>query len=110
MKYTVEEVKSYKIEEIRAFIDGNVEVATHPIRWGQQPESIVGEATEDAIPGEGKVTYDIRFTIQVPHLNGKQIKLIINIEAQKNFYPGYDLVTRGVFYGTTEHRTTNNNH
>ena len=99
MKYTVAEVKSYEIEEIRAFIDGNVEVATHLVRWGQQPESMVGEATEDAIPGEGKVTYDIRFTIQVPHLNGKQIKLIINIEAQKNFYPGYDLVTRGVFYG-----------
>ena len=76
MKYTVAEVKSYEIEEIRAFIDGNVEVATHLVRWGQQPEAMVGEATEDAIPGEGKITYDIRFTIQVPHLNGKPIKLI----------------------------------
>ena len=99
MKYTVAEVKSYEIEEIRAFIDGNVEVATHLVRWGQQPESVSGECTEDAVPGEGKITYDIRFTIQVPHLDGKQIKFIINIEAQKNFYPGYDLVTRGVFYG-----------
>lgn len=28
-----------------------------------------------------------------------RIKLIINIEIQKDFYPGYDLVPRGIFYG-----------
>ena len=46
-----------------------------------------------------KSQYDIRFTIQLPTSDSKPIKLIINVEAQKNFYPGYDLVTRGVFYG-----------
>ena len=25
-------------------------------------------------------------------------KLYVNIEAQKSFYPGYDLVTRGIIY------------
>lgn len=27
------------------------------------------------------------------------IKLIVNLEAQKDFYPGYEIVTRGIFYG-----------
>ncbi|OUP84952.1 hypothetical protein B5F07_06840 [Lachnoclostridium sp. An169] len=29
----------------------------------------------------------------------RQIKLIINVEAQKDFHPGYSLMTRGIFYG-----------
>lgn len=51
---------------------------------------------EDSVPGEGSITYDIRFYAIVP--GGEHIKLIINVEAQKNFYPGYDLVTRAIFY------------
>lgn len=27
------------------------------------------------------------------------IKIILNLEAQKDFYPGYQIVTRGIFYG-----------
>ena len=46
---------------------------------------------------EGTVYFDIRFTIVTP--GEERIKLIINIEAQKSYYPGYDLVTRGVYYG-----------
>lgn len=50
----------------------------------------------DSVPGEGAITYDICFYAMVP--GGEHIKLIINVEAQKSFYPGYDLVTRAVFY------------
>ncbi len=28
----------------------------------------------------------------------ERMKLIINVEAQKSFYPGYDIVTRAIFY------------
>lgn len=34
----------------------------------------------------------------VPSGNEK-IRMIMNLEAQKSFYPGYQIVTRGVFYG-----------
>lgn len=27
-----------------------------------------------------------------------RVKLIINVEGQNDFYPGYDIVTRGIFY------------
>ena len=30
--------------------------------------------------------------------NGERIRLIINVEAQKDYYPGYQIPTRGVFY------------
>ena len=63
---------------------------------GYSPEAIEGMNTESAIPGEGKVTYDIRFYVLTP--DEKHVKIIMNLEAQLKFNPGYDLVTRGVFY------------
>ena len=47
---------------------------------------------------EGFITYDIIFHAFTP--NKEYTKIIINVEAQNNYYPGYDLVTRGIFYGT----------
>ncbi len=52
--------------------------------------------TADKVPGEGEITYDIRFHVLTP--TKERIKLIINVEAQKKFDPGYDIVTRGIFY------------
>lgn len=60
-------------------------------------DKIVGSRTEDSVPGEGKIVYDIKFYIYTT--NEERIKLIINLEAQKKFQMGYDLVTRGIFYG-----------
>jgi len=53
-------------------------------------------SNEDKVPGEGEITYDIRFYAITK--DDKHIKIIINVEAQKNYYPGYDLVTRAMFY------------
>lgn len=30
--------------------------------------------------------------------SGELIRLIINVEAQNNFYPGYPLIKRGIYY------------
>lgn len=60
-------------------------------------EKITGENTESSIPDEGSIYFDIRFFAYYP-VNGKKVKIIINIEAQKDFYPGYSIVTRGIFY------------
>lgn len=96
IKYTVEELKGYTLEEIAATIEG-IEVAAIPVYPGMvKTEAIIGMSTEDAVLNEGKVTYDVRFYVLLP--KGERIKLILNIEIQKDFYPGYDLVTRAVFY------------
>lgn len=61
---------------------------------------ITGDNTESKIPGEGCITYDIRFRAWIPGDEApSMIKLLINIEAQKSFYLKYRIVTRGIFYG-----------
>ena len=113
-KYAVKELKDYSISEIMACIEGEPEVAFVPVdpgaevkgreglvadankRDANRTEAIIGLPTEDKVPGEGSVTYDIRFYLRLPSKD--RIKIIVNVEIQKNFYPGYDLVTRALFY------------
>lgn len=71
-------------------------MAEIPVDAGLSNKSIEGLNTEDDIPNEGKITYDIKFYVILP--DGEHTKIIINIEAQKDSKPGYDLVTRAVFY------------
>ncbi len=96
LKFTVREFEDSGIEEIRDSIEGEPEVSTVPVYPGMRRENITGLATEDKVPNEGEVTYDIRFYAITP--GGSRIKLLINVEAQKEYYPGYDLVTRAIFY------------
>ena len=60
------------------------------------PEKISGMPNEDKVPEEGAIYFDIRFRVLVPE--GNHVQMIINVEAQKSFYPGYEIVTRGIFY------------
>ena len=66
-----------------------------------QPASLTsrihGTGVEDATLSEGTITYDIRFLATAP-VSGELIRLIINIEAQNDFYPGYPLIKRGIYY------------
>lgn len=95
IKEAVEEMKDYDLEEIAEAIE-KVEISEVPIYPGRKPQAITGMSTEDKVPNEGEVTFDIRFYVITP--KGERIKLIINVEIQKDYYPGYDLVTRGIFY------------
>ncbi len=100
LKYTTKEFADYPISQIKECIEGEPEIGTHRVYPGhtakQTPEVITGSDTVDKVPGEGQITYDIRFYAITP--SRERIKLIVNVEGQKDFYPGYDLVTRGVFY------------
>lgn len=85
-------------EEIIPLIEGQPDIENVSIIPGETSmPSIIGDNTEDIVPNDGKVTFDIRFSVRIPGQNGI-VKIIIDIEAQKRFYPGYDLVTRGIFY------------
>ena len=107
LKYTTSEFKEHPIDLIKSCIEGEPEVGTRrlsPSLAPEQtetpsipnPEAITGLDTADKVPGEGDITYDIRFHVLTP--TKERIKLIINVEAQKKFDPGYDIVTRGIFY------------
>lgn len=109
LKETVEEYKEFPIQEIADCIEPEIMISSVPVRPGEtngkaQKEKeglfITGDNTEDAVPNEGKTTYDIRFHTFVPQKKQKeQMKLLINLEAQKEFYQSYEIVTRGIFYG-----------
>ena len=61
-------------------------------------EQIAGMNTEDKTMTEGTVYYDIRFSAMAPEPDGREIKLIINIEAQNDDTPGYPLIKRALYY------------
>ena len=46
---------------------------------------------------EGSITYDIQFCAVVPG-SDEVVQMIINVEAQNDFYPGYPLIKRGIYY------------
>lgn len=103
LKGTIEGYHSYSPEEITLWIEPDIEIASVPLCPGEEKMDdrlINGENTESKVPGEGTITYDIRFRAFLPGKNKKaEIKLLINVEAQKKFYVKYRIVTRGVFYG-----------
>ena len=103
LKGAVAEYKDYSPEEIEAWIEPGIEIANTSLRPGEKENKmllITGDNTESKVPGEGTVTYDIRFRAYVPkRRRAETVKLLVNIEAQKKFYQKYRIVTRGIFYG-----------
>ena len=95
LKNTAEEFQELSLEEIEGCIEGMPEIAAVGVNPG---ETIIGMANEDAVNGEGRIAYDIRFYAVVLRSREK-IRLIINVEAQKSWYPGYKIPTRGFFTG-----------
>lgn len=120
MKYAMKEFEGMTVEEIIPCIEGEPEISTVPMNPGitkeavngfvgefekgnhssaernLSKEAISGTRNENSIPNEGIVLYDIRFYAVTP--DKQQVKILVNVEAQKKYYPGYDLVTRALFY------------
>ena len=100
MKNCLEEYRDCDVEEIaEKYIEGTPqvgEVAVAPDE-SNRASMIQGAGNEDASLTEGTVTYDIRFLATAP-VSGELIRLILNVEAQDDFYPGYPLIKRGIYY------------
>lgn len=103
LKYSVEEFKEYDILEIINRIE-EVEILEVPVDAGLSHKSknefgkISGSSTEDNVPGEGVIFYDIRFNISK---GKKRIKVLINIEAQATTSVsrlGYHIENRMTYY------------
>ena len=95
MKGCVHEFRACDVNEIaEKYIEGQPQVAETPVEAGT---IIHGTGVEDASAVEGTITYDIRFFATAP-ATGEPIRLIINVEAQNDFYPGYPLIKRAIYY------------
>lgn len=97
LKSCVDEFMEFDIEEILQCIDGEPEVSNVSL-LADQPDLVKNVNTVDKTFQEGTNYFDIVFYAYVPHQNEK-IKLILNIEAQKDYYPGYSLLKRALYYG-----------
>lgn len=98
MKHVVPEFRDYDIRLIEECIEGTPEIFSMKITPNKkQQEKITGNNTESTIINEGTIRYDIRFTALTPQ-KYEQIKIILNVEIQKEYYLKYPLVTRGIFY------------
>lgn len=102
MKSCLKEYKNCSIQDIvEKYIEGEPEVsktAVHPDETNRETgESIHGVSNEDNTVTEGTIKYDIRFFAIVPS-SEEVIRLIINIESQNDFYPGYPIIKRAIYY------------
>lgn len=99
LKTTVQEYQELSMEEIENCIEGEPEISALNVFHEKKHDKITGDMTENNIPDEGVIYFDIRFYAYIPGRDG-MVKIILNIEAQKKFNPGYEIVTRGIFYGS----------
>ena len=99
MKAAMQEYQDCDVDDIAyKYIEGAPEISTVPVHPDEKTSRITGEDTEDKTVYEGEIKYDIRFRALIPG-SAEKISLLINVEAQNKFNPGYSLTTRGVYYG-----------
>lgn len=108
MKGCIKEYSNYSISEIaEKYIEGEPEVGIIGLHADdtnrpEKPSGIItGSNTEDATLTEGTIYYDVRFDAILPKTKENKnelIRLIINVEAQTDFRPGYPLTKRAVYY------------
>ena len=99
MKYCMKEFAAYPIKEIAShYISGTPQISEVFLSPDETNASrIDGTGMEDITITEGTITYDIRFFAKTPD-SEDLIRLIVNVEAQNDFYPGYPLIKRALYY------------
>ena len=100
LKSCVREYYDYEIEEIAdKYIEGEPEVSASAVNVDEVAEFVTGMNAEDTTIKEGKTLFDIKFRAILPYLD-EIVDMIVNVEAQNDFYPGYPIVKRGVYYAS----------
>ena len=91
LQRVVDELEGMTIDEIAEAIEGEIEIGTVPL----MPEQILGSNQEDSVYHEGRIFFDLRFSVRKVE---DKIKILFDLEAQKRYNPGYPIVTRGIVY------------
>lgn len=100
LKSCAAEFRDVEISEIAyRCIIGEPQVSEMPVMPDETNAvpKITGAGVEDVTLTEGTVVFDVYFDAVVP-ASGKSVRLIINVEAQNDFYPGYPLIKRSIYY------------
>ena len=71
------------------------DIASRYIEVEPQVSGTQGETNTAA--AEETIIYDMHFTVSLP-LSGERIRIILSVAEQHDFYPGYPLIKRGIYY------------
>ena len=97
LKYAVREFKGCTIPEIIACLDGKPEIGTVPVDDEFMPK-MDAAGTEAVSEADGIRSFDIKFKVRLPNSENEEAELIINLESQNSYHPGYTLEKRGIYY------------
>ena len=109
MQSCLEEYRDMNRKDIEACIEGEPEIGVEAVfpdetaegesekKQKRLPEQIRGANVEDSSLKEKTISFDIRFYATAPGGEGP-IEIIINLEIQNDFYAGYPLIKRALYY------------
>lgn len=86
---------------MRKYIEGSPDVGNIPVDPDATNKAdagkIQGLANDDKSLTEGNIFYDIKFSALAPSLD-EAVYLVMNIESQNDYSPGYPILKRGTYY------------
>lgn len=82
--------------EIQASNTSPVEIGCHIV--DDLPDKLNEKNVESKSTNEGTIYYDVLFDIGMPGGESPPSRVIVDIEAQNHFNPGYSMLKRGSFY------------
>lgn len=85
-----------ELAEIQAENTSPVEIGCHIV--DDLPDKLNEKNVESKSTNEGTIYYDVLFDIGIPDGKSPPSRVIVDIEAQNEFKPGYAILKRGSFY------------
>lgn len=85
-----------ELAEIQASNTSPVEIGCHIV--DDLPDKLNEKNVESKSTNEGTIYYDVLFDIGMPDGESPPSRVIVDIEAQNHFNPGYSMLKRGSFY------------
>ncbi|MDO5296738.1 MAG: hypothetical protein Q4F00_08905 [bacterium] len=93
-----EEFRNFDIDTIvKECFGEQLYISEVPIAPDETGAFLRGSDAGLSSPTEGSVYFDILFDAVVPSKD-ESVRLLVNVEAQYDFYPGYSLLQRGMYY------------
>lgn len=99
LKRFVSEYENLPLEEIETKYIEPETILVSKAGVSRDSSGIKGLSEKDSTQTEGTVYYDIVFQVYYPGNEEEKIGLYINLEAQADYYPGYPLEMKGIYYG-----------
>ncbi len=82
---------------VKECLGGQTYVEQVPVDQHETGAFLQGKEIGITSPTEGNVYFDLYFDAVVP-AKDESVRLIVNVEAQNDFHPGYSLLRRGIYY------------